>query len=454
MAKVKKAYFCQSCGAESAKWLGRCPSCGEWNTLVEEVVSKPIVAAKGLSAGSSRPTLIAEVEMEYLSRINMSSREMNRILGGGLVPGSLVLIAGEPGIGKSTLSLQLALNRSELKTLYVSGEESVQQIKLRAERLGGGGSSCYLLSETSLETIMVQAKNLVPDMIIVDSIQTLFSERVEPSPGSVTQIRECAVQLLKYAKETSTPIFLIGHITKDGTIAGPKVLEHIVDVVLQFEGDSNYLYRILRSAKNRFGSTAEIGIFEMLGSGLREVENPSEILISHRNENLSGVAIAATMDGIRPFLIETQGLVSTAAYGTPQRSTTGFDVRRMNMLLAVLEKRAGFRLAVKDVFLNIAGGLKITDPAIDLAVVAAILSSNLDVPILAGYCFSAEVGLTGEIRPVPHVDQRIAEAARIGFSHIFVSGYNHKISQAASKGIEVVTVSRIEELMRKLFGKA
>ncbi len=453
MAKVKKAYFCQSCGAESAKWLGRCPSCGEWNTLVEELVSKPIAAAKGISAGTSRPMLIDDVEMEQIARINMGSREMNRILGGGLVPGSLVLIAGEPGIGKSTLSLQLALNRSELKTLYVSGEESVQQIKLRAERLGGSGSGCYLLSETNLESILVQAKALEPDMIVVDSIQTLFSERVESSPGSVSQIRECAVQLLKYAKETSTPIFLIGHITKDGTIAGPKVLEHIVDVVLQFEGDSNYLYRILRSVKNRFGSTAEIGIFEMLGSGLREVENPSEILISHHNESLSGVAIAATIDGIRPFLIETQGLVSTAAYGVPQRSTTGFDVRRMNMLLAVLEKRAGFRLAAKDVFLNIAGGLKVIDPAIDLAVVSAVLSSNLDIPIPLGCCFSAEVGLTGEIRPVPHIDQRIAEAARLGFKRIFVSGYNHKISASASKGIEVVTVGRMEELMRKLFGK-
>lgn len=453
MAKVKKAYFCQSCGAESAKWLGRCPSCGEWNTLIEEVVSKPVSADKGISSSVARPTLIDDVEMEQVSRIDMGSKEMNRILGGGLVPGSLVLIAGEPGIGKSTLSLQLALNRPELKTLYVSGEESMQQIKLRAERLGGSGSSCYLLSETNLESIVTQAKQLEPDMVVVDSIQTIFSERVESSPGSVTQIRECAVQLLKYAKETGTPIFIIGHITKDGTIAGPKVLEHIVDVVLQFEGDSNYLYRILRSVKNRFGSTAEIGIFEMLGSGLREVENPSEILISHRNESLSGVAIAATMDGIRPFLIETQGLVSTAAYGTPQRSTTGFDVRRMNMLLAVLEKRAGFRLAVKDVFLNIAGGLKVTDPAIDLAVVSAVLSSNLDVPITAGCCFAAEVGLTGEIRPVPHVDQRIAEAARLGFKRIFVSSYNHKIAETSFKGIEVVTVGRIEELMRKLFGK-
>lgn len=453
MAKVKKAYFCQSCGAESAKWLGRCPSCGEWNTLIEEVVSKPVETVKGISAGTSRPMLIDDVEMEQISRINMGSREMNRILGGGLVPGSLVLIAGEPGIGKSTLSLQLALNRPELKTLYVSGEESVQQIKLRAERLGGSGSGCYLLSETSLESILTQTKALTPDMIVIDSIQTLFSERIESSPGSVSQIRECAVQLLKYAKETATPIFLIGHITKDGTIAGPKVLEHIVDVVLQFEGDSNYLYRILRSVKNRFGSTAEIGIFEMLGSGLREVENPSEILISHRNESLSGVAIAATMDGIRPFLIETQGLVSTAAYGVPQRSTTGFDVRRMNMLLAVLEKRAGFRLASKDVFLNIAGGLKVTDPAIDLAVVSSVLSSNLDIAIPVGCCFSAEVGLTGEIRPVPHVDQRIAEAARLGFKRIFVSSYNHKISEVSAKGIEVVTVSKIEELMRKLFGK-
>ncbi len=453
MAKIKKAFFCQNCGAESAKWLGRCPSCGEWNTFVEELVAAPATKTQGLSAGKSRPQLVDEVQMEQIARMDMGSREMNRILGGGLVPGSLVLIAGEPGIGKSTLSLQLALNRPELRTLYVSGEESVQQIKLRAERLGGKGSGCYLLSETQLEVILTQSKELAPDVIVVDSIQTLYSERVESSPGSVSQIRECAVSLLKYAKETGTPIFLIGHITKDGTIAGPKVLEHIVDVVLQFEGDSNYLYRILRSAKNRFGSTSEIGIFEMLGSGLREVENPSEILISHRNESLSGVSIAATMDGIRPFLIETQGLVSTAAYGTPQRSTTGFDVRRMNMLLAVLEKRAGFRLAVKDVFLNIAGGLKVTDPAIDLAVVSAVLSSNLDVPIEPGCCFCGEVGLTGEIRPVPHIDQRVAEAERLGFKRIYISSYNKKLPDHLAKSIEVVTVGKIEELMRKLFGK-
>lgn len=451
MAKLKKAYFCQNCGFESAKWLGHCTSCGQWNTFVEELVTPPTALPKGIGGGKNRPLLVDDVDMQHVPRIDMGSGEMNRLLGGGLVPGSLVLIAGEPGIGKSTLSLQLALNRPLLKTLYVSGEESIQQIKLRADRIGSTGSACFLLSETQLEVIVNQAQELAPDIIVIDSIQTLFSERIESSPGSVSQIRECAVALLKYAKETQTPVFLIGHITKDGTIAGPKVLEHIVDVVLQFEGDTNYLYRILRSIKNRFGSTAEIAIFEMLSSGLREVDNPSEILISHRNESLSGVAISAMMDGIRPFLIETQALVSTAAYGTPQRSTNGFDARRMNMLLAVLEKRAGFRLAVKDVFLNIAGGIKVTDPAIDLAVASAILSSNLDVPIASGSCFAAEVGLTGEIRPVPHVDLRIAEAERLGFNRIFISSYNKKLPVGISKNIEVVMVGKMEELMRGLF---
>jgi len=393
---------------------------------------------------------VDEINYEQQPRLNIENEEVNRLLGGGLVMGSLVLVGGEPGIGKSTLSLQLALHAPSLKTLYVSGEESAQQIKLRADRLKGDGHNCYILSETNLENIFAQAQQLHPQFMVVDSIQTLFTDRVESSAGSVSQIRECAAQLLKFAKQTGIPVFIIGHITKDGSIAGPKVLEHIVDVVLQFEGDGNHAYRLLRSIKNRFGSTAEIGIFEMLGSGLREVSNPSEILITQHDSALSGIAVAATLDGVRPLLIETQALVSSAAYGTPQRSATGFDVRRMNMLLAVLEKRAGFKLAVKDVFLNMAGGLKIVDPAVDLSIITAILSSNFDLPVSSHYCFAAEVGLSGEIRPVSRVDQRIAEAEKLGFERIFISKYNQK-GLPKNKKIEITAVAKIDELLRAVF---
>ncbi|MDR1056924.1 MAG: DNA repair protein RadA [Prevotellaceae bacterium] len=455
MAKIKKAYFCQNCGFESAKWLGKCPSCGEWNSFIEEVVSKSSsnTAVVGFDNVKARPQKIDEISLEEQQRVSLASGEMDRLLGGGLVPGSMVLIGGEPGIGKSTLSLQIALKQPLLKTLYVSGEESAQQIKLRADRLGSNGSNCYILAETLLENILVHARETAPQLIVIDSIQTIYTERVESSPGSVSQIRECAVMLLRYAKETGTPVFVIGHITKDGGIAGPKVLEHIVDVVLQFEGDNNHIYRILRAIKNRFGSTSEIGIFEMQGNGLREVSNPSEILVTHHDEALSGVSVAAMIDGMRPFLIEIQALVSTAAYGTPQRSATGFDARRMNMLLAVLEKRAGFRLAVKDVFLNIAGGIRVADPAIDLAVVSAILSSSLDMAIPTDYCFAAEVGLSGEIRPINRINQRIIEAEKLGFKRIFISKYNQKGLELNKRKIEAIMVGKIEELMWKLFGK-
>ena len=454
MSKIHKAYFCQSCGYESAKWLGRCPSCSEWNTFVEELVTKEGGGGGGgmsfSSQGSAKPLPVESISIAPEPRIGLGNGEVDRILGGGLVPGSMVLIGGEPGIGKSTLALQLALQNPLLKTLYVSGEESAQQIKLRADRLGGCGKACYILSETLLEHILAHAQELKPSLIVIDSIQTLVSTRIESSPGSISQIRDCAALLLKYAKETGTPVFVIGHITKDGVIAGPKVLEHIVDVVMQFEGDSQHLYRILRSTKNRFGSTSELGIFEMTGAGLREVSNPSEMLITHHNEPLSGVAIAASVDGARPFLIEIQALVSSAVYGTPQRSTTGFDIRRLNMLLAVLEKRAGFHLASKDVFLNIAGGLRVSDPAIDLAVAAATLSSSFDLPIPAGCCFAAEVGLSGEVRPVARVDQRISEAEKLGFKKIFVSAYNQKGAKK-SDAIEVVFAGKIEEMLHKLF---
>ena len=455
MAKTKKAYFCQNCGFESPKWLGKCPSCGEWNSFLEEVIVKTASNANPAIFDSvkARPQKIEDVSLEEQPRIKLDSNEMDRLLGGGLVPGSMVLIGGEPGIGKSTLSLQLALRQPNLKTLYVSGEESAQQIKLRSDRLGGGSSNCYILPETLLENILVHAREIKPQLIVIDSIQTIYTERIESSPGSVSQIRECAALLLRYAKENGIPIFIIGHITKDGSIAGPKILEHIVDVVLQFEGDNNHIYRILRAIKNRFGSTSEIGIFEMQGDGLREVNNPSEILITHHDEALSGISVAAMIDGVRPFLIETQALVSTAAYGTPQRSATGFDVRRMNMLLAVLEKRAGFKLAAKDVFLNIAGGIKVTDTAIDLAVVSAILSSNLDIAIPTDWCFTAEVGLSGEIRPVSRISQRIVEAEKLGFKCIFISKYNQKGLDTENRKIKIIAVGKIEELMQQLFRK-
>jgi DNA repair protein RadA/Sms len=452
MAKIKKAFFCRNCGYESAKWLGRCSSCGEWNTFVEEVISVSQTSAAGLSNNNAKAQLISEIDIDNELRIDLKSSEINRILGGGLVCGSMVLIGGEPGIGKSTLSLQIALNCPNIKTLYVSGEESAQQIKLRATRLGLNNAQCYILSETLLETILLQAKELKPNMLIIDSIQTLYTERIDSSAGSITQIRDCSMQLLKFAKETNTPVFVIGHITKDGALAGPKVLEHIVDVVLQFEGDNNHVYRILRAQKNRFGSTAEIGIFEMHHKGLREIENPSEMLISQHGDSLSGVAVAAAMDGMRPLFIETQSLVSTAAYGVPQRSATGIDVRRLNMLLAVLEKRAGFRLAMKDVFFNITGGLRITDTAIDMAIVSSVLSSNFDISIPINYCFCAEVGLTGEFRPVSHINQRIAEAARLNFKKIFISKYN-KLEKNLPSTIEIILVAKIEDLLKKLFGK-
>ena len=416
MAKTKTVYICSNCGADSPKWLGKCPNCGEWNTYVEEVVAKETSAAKrpvpsGLSErGQARPVLLRDITAEKEDRLDMKDQELNRVLGGGLVKGSLVLIGGEPGIGKSTLVLQTILKLHDLKVLYVSGEESYRQLKMRADRLAPESQNCLILCETNLEQIFVQAQNIQPDLLIIDSIQTIFTELVESSPGSVSQVRECSAAILKYAKESGVPVLLIGHINKEGSIAGPKVLEHIVDTVLQFEGDQHYMYRILRSIKNRFGSTAELGIYEMRQEGLREVSNPSELLLTQNHEGLSGVAIAAAIEGIRPFLIETQALVSSAVYGTPQRSATGFDIRRMNMLLAVLEKRAGFKLAQKDVFLNIAGGLRVNDPAIDLAVLAAVLSSSLDISIEPGACMAGEVGLSGEIRPVNRIEQLIMEA--------------------------------------------
>ncbi len=414
--------------------------------------SKPRAGLVDVSR-SATPMPLKNIESSNEKRINTGINEMNRILGGGLVPGSLVLLGGEPGIGKSTLALQMALKLTSLKVLYVSGEESAKQVKLRADRLSDGNQECLILNETLLDNILTQAKNVEPELLVIDSIQTLYTDTIDSTPGSVSQVRECAVALLRYAKTIGIPVIIIGHITKDGSIAGPKVLEHIVDVVLQFEGDTNYLYRVLRSIKNRFGSTSELGIFEMQSAGLIEVPNPSEILLSHRDEEMSGVAISAAMDGSRSFLIETQALVSTAAYGTPQRSSTGYDTRRLNMLLAVMEKRAGFRLATKDVFLNLAGGLKMSDPAMDLAVVAAVLSSNFDLPISSTYCFAAEVGLSGEIRQVSRVDQRIAEAAKLGFKKIFISKYSMKKELSEAKGIELVGVAKLEELVRQLFGK-
>jgi DNA repair protein RadA/Sms len=455
MAKTKTTYFCQNCGAQSAKWIGRCPSCNEWNTYVEEVVSKGDEKVPGISTTTqraSKPQLVSEISLSEQHRISIYDKELSRVLGGGLVPGSLTLFGGEPGIGKSTLMLQVALNLKTLKVLYVSGEESEQQIRMRAERIGMNNPNCYILTETSTQNIFKQIEQLEPEFVIIDSIQTLHSAHIESSPGSVSQIRECTAELLRYAKESGTPVFLIGHITKDGSLAGPKVLEHMVDTVLQFEGDRNHVYRLLRTAKNRFGSTNELGIYEMQGSGLREVSNPSEILITAREELVSGVAIAATMEGMRPMLIETQALVSTAAYGTPQRSSTGFDLRRLSMLLAVLEKRCGFRLGIKDVFLNIAGGIKVEDPGIDLALVCAVLSSNEDMPISPKVCFAGEVGLSGEIRPVNRIDQRISEAEKLGFEHIFISKYNKKGLDISSYKIKITMVGKIEEVFGLLFG--
>ena len=453
MAKVKTTYFCKNCGSESPKWVGKCAACNEWNTFIEEVISKP---NKGTLPGlvdftnTATPVSIKSIDSAAHPRINLKDSELNRALGGGLVPGSMILFGGEPGIGKSTLMLQIAIKKNTLKTLYVSGEESEQQIKMRADRIGIDNENCVILAETSSHRILKQIKEINPDLLIIDSIQTLFSESLDSSPGSISQIRECTSELLRFAKSTNTPVFLIGHITKDGNIAGPKVLEHMVDVVLQFEGDRNHVYRLLRSVKNRFGSTNELGIYEMQGSGLREVSNPSELLISNNDQELSGVAIASMLEGMRPMLIEIQALVSTAAYGTPQRSATGFDLRRLGMLLAVLEKRCGFKLGSKDVFLNIAGGIKVDDPAIDLAVVCAVLSSNVDLPIAKNTCLAAEVGLSGEIRPVSRLDQRIFEAQKLGYRQIIVSANNKGLNEKDYE-IEVVQVRKIEEVFKRLF---
>ena len=462
MAKsLKTIYFCKNCGAESSKWIGKCPSCGEWNTYIEEPVAPKASRANryGPTPESSSkkritPVKISEIKAEDLPRITLPSSELNRVLGGGLVPGSLILIGGEPGIGKSTLVLQNVLRIRSRKVLYVSGEESPQQLRMRADRIAGGqiDCECYLLCETSLDNIFASIRESTPNLIIVDSIQTIASDDLDSAAGSVSQVRECAAAFLRYAKETNTPVVLIGHINKEGSIAGPKVLEHIVDAVLQFEGDRHYMYRILRSIKNRFGSTNEMGIYEMQEAGLREVKNPSEMLLSQTDDALSGVAIGVTIDGARPFLIETQALVSTAAYGTAQRSVTGFDQRRMNMLLAVLEKRVGFKLAQKDVFLNIAGGIKVNDPALDLAVICAILASNVDMTIAKGICMTGEVGLSGEIRQVTRIEQRISEAAKLGFKSIIVPSHNLKGIDTTNFKIKIIEVGKVEEAFRFLFG--
>ena len=455
MAKSKTIFFCQNCGAQSSKWIGKCPSCDEWNTYVEEVIQR--------DTGKNRPALfspqniakpikIKEIKSGNEIRINTNDQELNRVLGGGLVTGSLVLVGGEPGIGKSTLLLQIALNLKGLRVLYITGEESEQQIKMRADRIGSNNEECYILAETLTQNIFQHIESIQPQLIIIDSIQALRTDFIDSSAGSISQIRECASEFQKYAKITNTPVVLIGHITKDGGLAGPKVLEHMVDTVLQFEGERNYGYRIIRAAKNRFGSTSELGIYEMHDAGLRQVINPSEILISHRDTQLSGITIAAMMEGLRPMMIETQALVSTAAYGTPQRSSTGFDVRRLNMLLAVLEKRCGFKLGTKDVFLNIAGGLKVDDPAMDLAIISSILSSNEDIQVNQNICFAGEIGLSGEIRSINRVDQRISEANKLGFDKIIISKYNQKSIDQRNLDIEIITVSKVEEVFNILFG--
>lgn len=451
MAKTKTSFFCQNCGTQYAKWVGKCNACNEWNTIVEEVIQKEEKRNwKQTSAVKkvSKPIKISEIAIDNEDRIDAKNNELNRVLGGGLVKGSMILLGGEPGIGKSTLILQVALAIKK-KVLYVSGEESQSQIKTRAERLSSNNTDCLILTETKTQNIFKSIEEIQPDVVVIDSIQTLHTDYIDASPGSISQIRETAAEMIKFAKETATPVILIGHITKEGTIAGPKMLEHMVDVVLQFEGDRNHTYRILRAQKNRFGSTAELGIYEMQNTGLREVENPSEILISEKDESLSGSAIGATLEGTRPLMIEVQALVSTAVYGTPQRSATGYNIKRLNMVLAVLEKRAGFRLGAKDVFLNIAGGITVDDPAIDLAVVASILSSNEDDAIPQDYCFAAEVGLAGEVRAVNRIDQRIIEAEKLGFSNIIVSKFN-KIASKNYK-INIVKVAKIEDVFQQLF---
>jgi DNA repair protein RadA/Sms len=451
--KVKTTFFCQSCGAQYAKWMGQCKSCQEWNTIVEEVVQKEEKRAwkpkeSKLKPVQNKPQKVSEIPLDTSVRLTTLDPELDNVLGGGVVPGSLILLGGEPGIGKSTLLLQVALSMSQT-VLYVSGEESQSQLKMRAERLGQQDSDCLLLTETNTQTIFKHIAEVRPEVLVIDSIQTLHTDYIEASPGSISQIRETTAELIKYAKETATPVFIIGHITKDGAIAGPKILEHMVDVVLQFEGDRNHLYRLLRAQKNRFGSTSEIGIYEMLQSGLEVVKNPSRLLLSNNADNLSGTAISASLEGRRPLMIEVQALVSTAVYGTPQRSATGYDIKRLHMLLAVLEKRAGFRLGAKDVFLNITGGIKVTDPAIDLSVIAAVLSSNENIALSPDTCFAAEVGLTGELRPIPHTEQRISEAEKLGFKQIFVSKHS-KISKK-TKQIEIIGVSKIEDVYAKLF---
>lgn len=454
MTKTKSVYFCNNCGNESPKWIGKCPVCGQWNTYVEETVSakKSGTGPVRQSEMSTTPVKVSEIHANEVPRITLPSGELNRVLGGGLVPGSIILIGGEPGIGKSTLVLQNMLRMRSKKVLYVSGEESAQQIKLRADRIGGQTGECYIVGETSLENIYRHIEGLDPDIVVVDSIQTVASDNIESAAGSVSQVRECAASLLKFAKTTNKPVILIGHINKEGSIAGPKTLEHIVDAVFQFEGDCHYMYRLLRAIKNRFGSTSEIGIYEMNNSGLREVLNPSEMLLSQIYEDLSGTAIGVTVDGIRPFFIEVQALVSTAAYGTPQRSVTGFDGKRMNMLLAVLEKRVGFKLAQKDVFLNIVGGLKVSDPAIDLAVICAILSSNVDMQINKSVCMSGEVGLSGELRHVTRIDARINEAAKLGFKSIIVPKGNTRGLKLNALDINIIEAARVEDAFKYLFG--
>ncbi|MEL6534741.1 MAG: DNA repair protein RadA [Bacteroidota bacterium] len=455
MAKTKSAFFCQNCGAQSAKWVGKCPSCGEWNTYVEEVVTREESPRSWRSAATpkprvSKPQKLSEIQHADAPRLDSQDGELNRVLGGGIVPGSLVLLGGEPGIGKSTLMLQVALGLPQVKILYVSGEESDTQIKMRSERMQQRSEHCFILTETNTQNIFQQAEEVQPDVLVIDSIQTLHTVRIESMAGSISQVRECAGELMRFAKETGTPVFLIGHITKDGSIAGPKVLEHMVDTVLQFEGERNGLYRILRTTKNRFGSTSELGIYEMRGDGLREVSNPSEILLSQRDEPLAGIAIGATMEGNRPLLIELQSLVSPAAYGTPQRSTTGLDAKRLNMLIAVLEKRGGFRLGTEDVFINVAGGLKVEDPALDLAVCMAIVSSLHEQALADRMCFAAEVGLGGELRTVSRLEARIAEAEKLGFDRIVVSKYGVSAFDPEKYNIKIHAFAKIDEVVRWL----
>src|SRR5574344_1616876 len=455
MAKEKVVYVCTNCGQDSPKWVGKCPSCGAWNSYVEQVVRKESAVKQAISGSNgmkSKPMILSDIIGGEERRIDMRDDELNRVLGGGLVPGSLVLLGGEPGIGKSTLILQTVLRLPDKKVLYVSGEESAQQLKLRADRIKHNSSDCMIVCATSMEEIFTHIKNTSPDIVVIDSIQTISTEGIDSSPGSIVQIRECSASILKFAKESNIPVILIGHINKEGTIAGPKVLEHIVDTVIQFEGDQHYMYRILRSIKNRFGSTSELGIYEMQQSGLRQVSNPSELLLTQDHEGLSGIAISSAIEGVRPFLVETQALVSSAAYGTPQRSATGFDQRRLNMLLAVLEKRVGFKLMQKDVFINIAGGLRVTDLAIDLSVIAAVLSSNVDTAIESGICMAGEVGLSGEVRPINRIEQRIAEAEKLGFQRMILPKYNMQGFDQHKFKIELIPVRKVEEALRSLFG--